>query len=280
MSTDTTLSTDTSQGSTPRPGAPVWLELTTDDVAAAQNFYSELFGWSFSEPHPELGDYIEIKADGSSLGGLMSSAGMECPEGAEIPNSWDVYLAVPKADTAVELAQSAGARVLTGPHDAGDSGRFAMLMDPAGAPIGIWQATGFSGLSVTGAVGTPVWFEAMSMDFDAALPFYRDVLSWDISWMGPEGGSDEFRYVTHGSAEAAVAGLCDAEKFFPADTPSFWRVYFAVEDTDAAVSRVEGLGGQLISEAVSDSPFGRFATVADPTGATFLINQEPAAPQP
>lgn len=277
MSTDTSLSTQSSESSHPRAGAPVWLELTTDDVAAAQDFYHGLFGWSFSQPHPELGDYIDIEADGSSLGGLMSSAEMECPEGGEIPNSWDVYLAVSNMDATVAQAQSAGALLLTGPHDAADSGRFAMLMDPAGAPIGIWQAAGFSGPRVTGAPGTPVWFEAMSMDFDAALAFYRDVLSWDIAWMGPEGGSDEFRYVTHGRADAASAGLCDAAKFFPGDTSSFWRVYFAVENADAAVKRVEELGGRLISETVSDSPFGRFATVADPTGATFLINQEPEA---
>lgn len=276
MSTDTTLSTETSGSPHTRAGAPVWVELTTNDAAAAQTFYRELFGWTFSEPHPELGGYIDIEADGSSLGGLMSSAEMECPEGGEIPNSWDVYLAVSNADAAAEQAQRAGARVLVGPHDAGDSGRFAMLMDPAGAPVGIWQAAGFSGVRITGAPGTPVWFETMSMDFDAALPFYRDVLLWDIAWMGPEGGSDEFRYATHGRGESAAAGLCDATAFFPAGTPSFWRVYFAVQDTDATLRRVEELGGTLISEAVSDSPFGRFAAVADPTGATFLINQEPA----
>lgn len=39
MSTDTTLSTDTSRGSAPRAGAPVWLELTTNDVAETQGFY-------------------------------------------------------------------------------------------------------------------------------------------------------------------------------------------------------------------------------------------------
>ena len=277
MSTDTTLSTDTSEGSIPRAGAPVWLELTTNDVAAAQDFYHGLFGWTFSEPHPELGGYIDIEADGSSLGGLMSSADMECPEGGEIPNSWDVYLAVSSVDAAVAQAQSAGARVLTGPHDAGDSGRFAMVLDPSGAPIGLWEATGFSGITPTETPGHPTWFEAMSMDFDAALPFYRDVFSWDIAWMGPEGGSDEFRYVTHGSADSAAAGLCDAAKFFGPDTPSFWRVYFSVQDADATARRVEELGGQLISE-VGDSPFGRFATVADPTGATFLINQGPEAP--
>lgn len=256
-----------------RIGAPVWLELTTDDPTTARNFYHGVFGWSFSEPYSELGGYIDIYADGTSVGGLMSSVGMQCPEGGAIPNTWDVYLAVSNADAAVEQAQRAGARLLMGPYQAGDAGRFAMVLDPAGAPLGFWEATGFSGITASDAPGRPTWFESMSMDFDVSLPFYRDVLSWDVSWMGPEGGSDGFRYLTHGGGDAAVAGLCDATAFFPAGTPSFWRVYFEVEDADATVIRVQELGGQLISEAVDDSPFGRFATVADPTGATFLINQ-------
>lgn len=273
MSAETSRLTDTQ--TRPQPGAPIWLELTTEDPEAVQDFYRGVFGWRFSEPDADLGGYISIEAGGTSVGGLTSSVGMQCPEDGEIPNSWDVYLAVNNADAAVEQAVSSGARLLTGPHDAGDAGRFAMVLDPAGAPIGLWQATGFSGVAVPDSPGHPTWFETMSMNFDAALPFYRDVLSWDVSWMGPEGGSHGFRYVTHGSGESAAAGLCDASAFFPAETPSFWRVYFAVEDADATVTRIQELGGQLIFEAIDDSPFGRFATVADPTGATFLINQAP-----
>ena len=263
---------------TTRLGAPVWLELTTDDTAAVQPFYEAIFGWSFSEPNPDLGGYIDISADGASLGGLMSSQGMECPEGGEVANSWDVYLAVADTDATLEQARNAGARVLTGPHDAAEFGRFAMVMDPAGAPVGLWQSKGFDGFTTTGAFGQPVWFETMSMSFDSALAFYRDVLGWDIAWMGPEGGTDQLRYVTHGSDDSAAAGLCEASNFFPAGTQSFWRVYFSVEDTDATVARIQQLGGRLVSETIDDSPFGRFATVADPTGATFLINQAPAAP--
>lgn len=261
-----------------RIGAPVWIELTTDDPVAARRFYQDLFGWTFSEPHAELGGYMFIDADGSPVGAMMSSTEMECPEGGEIPNSWDVFLAVSNADAAVEQARSAGARVLTDPHDAGEAGRFAMVLDPAGAPIGLWQAVGFSGITAADTPGHPTWFEVMSMDFDAALPFYRDTFSWDLAWLGDPEGSDGFRYVTHGDGPSAAAGLCDASAFYPASTQSFWRVYFAVADADATVTRIQQLGGRLVSETIEDSGFGRFATVADPTGARFLVNQAPREP--
>jgi uncharacterized protein len=47
-------------------------------------------------------------------------------------------------------------------------------------------------------------------------------------------------------------------------------VYLAVEDTDAAVKTTQELGGSLIMPA-EDTPYGRIAVVADPTGAQFRL---------
>lgn len=263
------LTWDTGQ---PRLGAPVWLELTTDDAAAAQQFYQALFGWTFSKPDPALGDHILISAAGVTLGRLIESADVEASEGRAVPSSWNVYLAVDNTDAALQQVRNAGGTVLSGPHDVGGLGRSALVHDPSGAAVGLSQAHGSEGLKTSEAHGQPVWFESMSMDFDASLGFYRDVLSWDIAWMGPEGGSEEFRYVTNGSGTLAAAGLFDAAAALPAGSQSFWRTYFAVDDTDAVAQKIQQLGGQRVSESI-DSAFGRFAGVADPSGAGFIINQ-------
>ena len=52
--------------------------------------------------------------------------------------------------------------------------------------------------------------------------------------------------------------------------PPNWGVYFVVTDADAAVEQVRGLGGQLIMGPMDIEP-GRFAVVADPTGAVFNV---------
>jgi predicted enzyme related to lactoylglutathione lyase len=56
----------------------------------------------------------------------------------------------------------------------------------------------------------------------------------------------------------------------PAEVPPFWAVYFSVADTDAAVARITELGGSVMMPPMDIEP-GRFATVADPTGATFNV---------
>ena len=56
----------------------------------------------------------------------------------------------------------------------------------------------------------------------------------------------------------------------PAEVPPFWAVYFNVVDTDDAVARVTALGGAVINPPMDIEP-GRFAVVADPTGAMFNV---------
>jgi len=81
---------------------------------------------------------------------------------------------------------------------------------------------------------------------------------------------DSFRYATNGAPDSATWGLCDAAGFMPADAAG-WRIYFGVEASEAAIARVQELGGKVL-DGPTDSPFGRIATIADPTGATFQIS--------
>jgi uncharacterized protein len=245
-------------------GSPVWIDLNCQNVDAAQRFYTHLFGWSFTPPEESMGGYQLIMRGDETVGGMMRSTK---PDGSPdaIPAAWTVYLHVDDIEATIAAATSASATVLSAPMQAGAMGTPAVLVDPGGAVIGLWQPDSFEGFRVTGSIGTAVWFECMATDFGAALPFYRDVLDWDIAFMDDSGQSPT--YVTHGAGDAAVAGLCDAAQWF--DTP-LWRTYFAVEDTDAAVGRVQDGGGRLLDGPV-DSPFGRLATVADPEGATFQL---------
>lgn len=71
------------------------------------------------------------------------------------------------------------------------------------------------------------------------------------------------RYSTPGAGDAAKAGLMDASGHLPADVPSNWQIYFAVEDADATIEKAVSLGAAVI-DGPDDSPFGRFATLADP----------------
>jgi predicted enzyme related to lactoylglutathione lyase len=54
----------------------------------------------------------------------------------------------------------------------------------------------------------------------------------------------------------------------PAEVPSFWQVYFAVEDVDAAHRTALEAGARELLAPV-DFPTGRMSIVRDPPGASF-----------
>jgi predicted enzyme related to lactoylglutathione lyase len=112
-----------------------------------------------------------------------------------------------------------------------------------------------------------VWHEVHTRDHDGAVAFYQRVFGWSTSAVSD---TDEFRYTTMTGGEEQYAGIMDASAYLPEGTPSFWEVYFGVEDADASLAVVERLGGTVLEPAV-DTPHGRMARVADPTGATFKI---------
>jgi len=80
----------------------------------------------------------------------------------------------------------------------------------------------------------------------------------------------EFRYTTLGEGDGRLAGVMDGSAFLPEGVPAHWSVYFATEDTDASLERTVELGGSVVM-AAEDTPYGRLASAADPTGAVFKL---------
>jgi predicted enzyme related to lactoylglutathione lyase len=66
----------------------------------------------------------------------------------------------------------------------------------------------------------------------------------------------------------------DATAFLPEGAPGSWSIYFCVDDADAALAKVVELGGSVVAPA-EDTPYGRLAQAADPTGALFKIMVPP-----
>lgn len=259
-------------------GGPIWIDLGTHDIDGAVEFYSQLFGWDFHEGSPEFGGYRMIHKDDLPIGGAMTTLmGPEGPsEEPQGPTAWSVYLRTADIDASMAKATAAGAQVIVPAMDIADLGRMAMVLDPAGAAVGLWQSGNFDGIANCARVGTPCWFEVMTMDYDAASNFYKEVFDWDLQTNPAQSqAAPNVRYVTHGTGERTAAGMCEANSFLPEGTPSFWRIYFGTEDLDAAVAKVGQLGGTVL-HAGAQTPFGRLATVTDPQGAGFQILEIPA----
>jgi uncharacterized protein len=243
------------------PGAPRWIELFTPDTDAAVEFYGGLLGWTATEPDEAFGGYRMFLRDGEPVAGLMRNDGTMGG-----PNAWTVYLDVDDAAETVERARSAGAEVVAGPMQVGDLGHMAVLVDPAGAPVGAWQPLSFAGLTSGPGRGAPVWFETLSKDYEKSVAFYTEVFRWEATTMSD---SPEFRYTTLGKDDEARAGIMDATGFL-GDEPSRWQFYVEVADTDATVEQARATGAQLLLP-VDDTPYGRIGALLDPAGVRFQV---------
>jgi len=250
-------------------GAPCWADLWTSDVEGSRKFYSELLGWEAQEPSPEFGGYFMFTRGGVPVAGGMGDMG-----DMRADNAWKVYLSTFDMAKTVETAKGEGAQIQSPSMPVADLGVQAVFADPTGATIGAWQPGTFPGFTVLDEHGAPSWFELFTRDYATALNFYRSVFAWDLQTVGD---SDEFRYsvMRNPSAEGELAGIMDAKGFLPEGVPAFWSVYWEVDDVTSSVESVKALGGSVQAE-VQDTPYGRMATVSDPSGAQFKLRTAPA----
>lgn len=249
------------------PGAPCWIDLMTTDTDKAKKFYGELFGWTFEAGDQETyGGYITASRNGKSVAGMMQKTA----EQAGFPDVWSTYLRADDAAATAEAVKAHGGQVYMEPMEVPEQGKMAMFADVGGASIGVWEPREMKGFQLVAEPGAPAWHELHTKDYAAAVKFYQDVFGWDTDVMSD---TPDFRYTTLGAAETAKAGIMDASRYLPAGVPANWQVYFAVQDTDATAAQAASLGATVV-QAPEDTPFGRIATLSDPTGAMFKIVAE------
>jgi predicted enzyme related to lactoylglutathione lyase len=245
-------------------GSPCWADLWTSDVEGSRRFYGEVLGWEAGEPSPEFGGYFTFLRGGDPVAGAMGDMGE-----MRADNSWKIYLTTDDCAKTIEVAEAAGASVVGPAMPVADLGVQAVLVDPTGAPFGIWQPGTFAGFTVLNEAGAPSWFELHTRDYAGALSFYTSVFGLEADTIGD---SDDFRYSVLRAAGASeqLAGIMDASAFLPDGEGARWSIYWEVDGVDATVAKAKALGGAVLNEP-EDTPYGRLAGLADPAGARFKL---------
>ncbi len=247
----------------PTTGTITWIDLASTDLDHSKAFYTGLFGWdAFTVPEPDAGGYGFFLNDGKQVAGFGPTMGDEAF------SAWNTYVSVDDSDATAERVKAAGGQVIAGPMDVFDQGRLTVFTDPTGAFISTWQAAGMQGLQVRNEPNTFCWAELNTRDASAARDFYRAVFGWNAETQE----SDEGSYTELKRDGTTVAGMYAMGDDVPAEVPSHWRVYFGVQDADAAVARAQKLGGSVVYP-VMDFGSGRYAVLADPAGAVFSAIQ-------
>ena len=121
------------------------------------------------------------------------------------------------------------------------------------------------------------WYDVMTTDTKAARKFYADVVGWTTEDTGPK-GNGYILFNTHGQG---VAGLMNIpEEAAKHGVPPAWMGYIAVDDVDATAKRIQQEGGKVMREPTEVPGIIRFAVVADPQGAAFLVAKGLSADAP
>jgi predicted enzyme related to lactoylglutathione lyase len=239
------------------PGAFCWADLGTTDAAAAQEFYTGLFGWE-AEPLPagEGGVYVMFRLGGRDVAALYE---MGDSERDQLSAHWSSYVSVEDVEQSAARATELEATIVAEPFDVMDSGRMAVLRDPTGAHLHLWQPGRHAGAGRVNEVGCIVWNELATPDVERAAGFYRELLGW-------EAAADATGYSTIRLGEDIGGGMRPLQD----GEPPNWLLYFTVPSAEEAANRVREAGGEVLTGPV-DVTVGRIAVVRDPQGAMFAL---------
>jgi uncharacterized protein len=255
------------------PGVPCFVDTMTPDPEQARRFYSGVFGWEFAGPGTipgdPPGDYFVAQLDGFDVAGVGCLGEDRAP-----PPAWNTHVSVTSADDAAARARALGGEVLVEPVEAAPAGRFAVLADPAGATLCVWEPGDRHG---AGRVNEPsAWAMSLLTTHDpaGAAQFYGELFGWRAEtfsageghfWLwrlpGFVGGEPE-----QPVPRDVVAAMTAAEG------PARWSVDFWIADADAAATAAAELGGTVLSPPATDAGFRR-AVLAAPDGADFTVSQ-------
>ena len=247
------------------PGNFCWVELSTSDAAAAKKFYTTLFGWA-ADDEQVAPDYVYTKwqINGKDVGAMFQLNEEMKAQG--IPPHWGLYVAVANVDETAKQVTALGGQLIMGPFDAMDAGRMAILQDPNGAVIKVWQAKKNIGIQLINQPHTLCWGELATTNAETSGAFFTKLFGWTTK----AGDVDGFTYTEFINAGVPIGGMMQMTAEW-GNIPSHWMPYFSVEDCDGIANKAKSLGASF-KVPPSDIPnTGRFAVIQDPQGAVFSI---------
>jgi len=106
-----------------------YLEFTVRDLAEARRFYSEAFGWTFTEYAPH---YVGIQGSDGEVGGMR--------QGEPVPGGVLVVLYSDDLDASLAAVEAAGGVIVEPPFDFPGGRRFH-FRDPSGHQLAVWATS-------------------------------------------------------------------------------------------------------------------------------------------
>ena len=251
-------------------GRPLWYELMTTDMKAAETFYAAVVGWTSApfegSPQPYA---VFNRSGGAPVAGLMTK-----PDEVKAPPSWAMYVGAPKLEDAAAHIKRLGGGECSPVIEVPAVGRMQMMNDPQGAVFYLFEPASAAGQPEAAAqVGEASWHELMTTDAPAAMTFYREIFGWqpgEALDMGPMG-----KYHMFNRPHGTIGGMMNRPPEM-ANVPPHWQVYFLVPDITAAVERIKANGGQILNGPMEVPGGDQIIYAKDPQGAAFSLHARKA----
>ena len=240
------------------PGTFCAVDLAAADVEKGKAFYAGLLGWDHAESYRE---WTACLLDGKMVAGVINQPPDQREAG--VPPNWLSYVSVADAEAVTARATELGGSVLASPFDVGEGGRIAVLSDPQGAVVALWQPVGYAGVQLVNVPGALTWNQLNTSDPEAAIAFYTELFGWTTE--APEDGEGAFWSFknSEGWLNGGVMGLPPGT-----DAPPSWTPFFASAGLEEHEARVKELGGAVLSP-ILPVPAGELFVAQDDQGAVF-----------
>ena len=244
------------------PGTFCWADVATTDQEGAKAFYGALFGWEIEDlPAGDGVSYSMAHIDGKPVAAISPQP--EQQREAGVPPMWNSYVSVESADAAADRAKELGATVHAPPFDVMQAGRMAVVQDPQGAFLMVWEPRDMIGAQLVNGPGRLSWNELTTPDADPARSFYGDLFGWSFD---PFEGSPAPYFVIK-NRDRGSGGIAEVDR---PGMPPVWIPYFGTDDIDSGISKVGDLGGSKMM-GPADIGIAKIAFVTDPQGAAFAL---------
>lgn len=244
------------------PGKVIWVDLVTNDVSRAASFYADVFNWEITFSSED--SFAEASYQGQPVAAIAAYE----DDAPDDEARWLISISVPDVNAASSAVEKNGGKVLEGPVDLPDRGRYVLVNDPNGAMLMFLQASGGDPVDETPASNNWLWAELWTDDPGNAASFYKAVVGYKSKIISDTDGSDVLVLGRQGIARASVV------KTPFEDVEPNWLPYLLVDDIAKTLKSVEKHGGSVVLYAANDANNADVAIVADPTGGVFALQQK------
>lgn len=158
------------------PNSFCWAELFTSDKNKSKDFYEKIFSWTYTESPAADGSmsYTHAMIAEGAVAGMME-INDELKNHGVVPY-WNSYIAVKDMDKVFDLALKNGAKVVMPVTDVPKAGRMAMIQDPMGAHVSLWESSSEKPAPAQNCHGMVGWNELLTTDLNTAKIFIRRFL--------------------------------------------------------------------------------------------------------